>query len=104
MLRKDRLHFLFAGEPTFLRSPKPTIDSIKLLGRRLVGPAPERCIDFERDLGKLLLGLLGPSLGTLHRFFQCLRRHEVTISYPMIARHAHFQFLTSGMSSPCSLT
>jgi hypothetical protein len=70
MFREDCFNFLVRRESSFPRRFEPTVDPLELLGRCTIDPSLEPGVYFERNLGKLLLGLLRPSLSAPDRFFE----------------------------------
>ena len=55
MLGEHRFNLFVGREASLPRRLEPAVDPFKLLGRRMIDPALEIGVDFERDLGKLLL-------------------------------------------------
>ena len=71
MLGNDRFNFRFRDKSPLPRGLETAIDALELLRRRLICAAPDASVDFERDLGELLLRHFGPSLGSPQRLFEC---------------------------------
>jgi hypothetical protein len=57
---EHRLDLRVCGKSSFARGLWAARDARKLLRRRVIFAALEPCVDFEGDLGKLLLGFLRP--------------------------------------------
>jgi hypothetical protein len=80
VFRNDGFDLLVGGKPAVPRGLETTVDALKLLRRRVLGPTPEAGVDLERDLGELLLGFFRPGLDPPHRLCERFRRHAPSIS------------------------
>jgi hypothetical protein len=76
MLAHYSLHICLGRESSFARRFQSPIDAEQLIWRRVIYAATQTGIDFERNLRKLSLRLLRPSLDSLQHVFEDFRRHS----------------------------